>query len=230
MPVTQRKGEKLPNDYKKGNRTKSRRDPTVIQSLSKQYSEDIDKYKRFAEARRNRVVYKQERTGEFYNNILTYLKDREENERPFTVAGLQLAMGVPPEAYNRMCSGEYDYLFEQYIDINNIDIDTVNSYIDGMPVINQDFTDLQDLEELKGAVMLIPYSFMMQKALLKIQEQTEERLYLKGRVGDIFALKAQHGWKEDEAPHTVNQTLVIASEEQARKAIESLEANRVKLP
>lgn len=58
--------------------------------------------------------------------------------------------------------------------------------------------------------------------MLAIEAQTEERLYSKGRVGDIFSLKAVHGWKEDTAPQTVNQTLVIASEEQARQAINLL--------
>ena len=55
-----------------------------------------------------------------------------------------------------------------------------------------------------------------------VEEQTEERLYSKGRVGDIFALKAVHGWEEEQSPHTVNQTLVIATEEQAREAIKML--------
>ena len=58
--------------------------------------------------------------------------------------------------------------------------------------------------------------------MLAVEEQTEERLYSKGRVGDIFSLKAVHGWQEDQAPQTVNQTLVIATEEQARKAIDLL--------
>ena len=73
-----------------------------------------------------------------------------------------------------------------------------------------------------GVVLLIPYSLIIQKALLMIAEQTEERLYSNGRVGDIFALKAQHGWQEEQSPQTVNQTLVIATEEQAREAIKLL--------
>ena len=73
-------------------------------------------------------------------------------------------------------------------------------------------------------------SEIVEKAYLRLQEQIEERLYEKGRVGDIFALKSKHGWNDSgDTPHTVNQTLVIATEEQARRAIECLEGNRVKL-
>ena len=58
--------------------------------------------------------------------------------------------------------------------------------------------------------------------MLAVEEQTEERLYSKGRVGDIFSLKAVHGWQEDNTPQTVNQTLVIASPEEAERAIKML--------
>ena len=191
-------------------------------ALNEQYSKDIDKYKRFAEARRKRVTYSQEKTGEVYSKIAQYVISRIEEDRPFTISGLQLAIGCSSDTYNRLASGECDYLLEQYIDINNIDIETVDTYIHGMPAVCKDLTSVPSEDDLNGVVLLIPYSHLVEKAHLMVQEQTEERLYMKGRVGDIFALKAQHGWREDETPHTVNQTLVIASEEQARKAIELL--------
>ena len=41
--------------------------------------------------------------------------------------------------------------------------------------------------------------------------EREERLYSKGRVADIFALKARDGWQENDSPNTQNNTLVINS-------------------
>lgn len=111
-----------------------------------------------------------------------------------------------------MSKGDYDYRLTQYLQAYNIDIDNV-SYYDGMPYI-------KDSED--NVILLIHYSEIVQKALLMQEQEIEERLYMKGRVGDIFALKSQHGWKEDATPQTVNQTLVIATEEQARRAIELL--------
>ena len=94
-----------------------------------------------------------------------------------------------------------------------MDVADVPENIDGIPYITEDDGHI---------VMLITYGAVIQKAVLCKEAQTEERLYDKGRVGDIFSLKALHGWKEDASPSTVNQTLVIASEEQARKAIDLL--------
>jgi hypothetical protein len=211
-----------PNAHKKGNRSNSKRDSSEIVAMAKKYGDDIDKYKRYAEARRKKVTYSQERTGEVYYNIAQYVMSRLDEDRPFTISGLQLAVGCSYDTYQRMASGECDYLLEQFIDVNNIDIETVDTYIHGMPAVAKDLTSIPSEDDLKGAVLLIPYSQIIEKAHLMVREQAEERLYMKARVGDIFALKAQHGWREDETPHTVNQTLVIASEEQARKAIELL--------
>ena len=211
-----------PNAHKKGNRSNSKRNSTKIQQLTKRYGEEIDEYKRFAEARRNKVTYKQEKTGEVYARIKTYIQDRAEKEKPLTISGLQLAIGCSSEVYYKMKSGEYDYMLEQFLMLNNIDMESVQTTVDGIPAISADLCSDVNMKCSEGVVLLIPYSLIIQKALLMIAEQTEERLYSNGRVGDIFALKAQHGWQEEQSPQTVNQTLVIATEEQAREAIKLL--------
>ena len=123
-----------------------------------------------------------------------------------------LASGISRATWYEMLAGDYDYRLYQYIDTHNID-EMQKLDVDGMEaVINSD----------GEVVLLICYSEILQKAMLMLEEQTEERLYKSGRVGDIFSLKAIHGWREEQSPQTVNQTLVIATEEQAREAIKLL--------
>ena len=212
--------ENGPNAWKKGNRTNSRRDPSKMEDISKKYSEEIKGYKEYASGRARRIKFPQEMTGEVYRRIRDYVRAKSESELPLTVSGLILALGCSSDTYYRLQAGDMDYLLYQYIDRMEIDLDTIDASIDTMPYVAEPDADL---ETMRGVVLLTPYSTLIQKAHLLIAEQTEERLYLKGRVGDIFALKAQHGWQEEEQQaRTVNQTLIIADEQQARKAIEML--------
>lgn len=212
--------ENGPNAYKKGNRTESRRDASKMKDISKKYSEEIKGYRAFAADRQRRIKLPQEKTGEVYKRISDYVNKKAEQDLPLTISGLILAIGCSSDTYYKIQSGDMDYLLYQYMDREGIDLDSINDSIDTMPYVAGPNVDL---ETMKGVVLLIPYSSLIQKAHLMIAEQTEERLYLKGRVGDIFALKAQHGWQEDEQQaRTVNQTLIIADENQARKAIEML--------
>lgn len=198
-----------PNAKKKGNRTNSHRDPSTMVSISKQRSADVERWRKQAEAFRKKTKWTQERTGEVLQKLTDYINAQGEEERPITIAGLQLAIGCDATSWERMKSGEFDYRLFEFCELNDIDTDTLTD-------------DSAYVDSKNNRILLIPYSSIVQKALQLVESQTEERLYQKGRVGDIFALKAKHGWQEDTAPSTVNQTLVIASEEQARKAIELL--------
>ena len=203
-----------PNCHKKGNRVKGQpRQGKAFTEASKAYSEHVSYYKKLAEERRKASPYRQEEAINLYARLQQYIADKEEEEKPITVSGLILAARCSSSTWYTMQSGDYDYRLYEYIDINNINMDNITEFIDGIPV----FTDSQGQK-----IMLITYSAIVQKALLQLQEQTETRLYEKGRVGDIFALKAQHGWQEDSTPQTVNQTLVIASPEEAERAIKML--------
>lgn len=200
------------NAYKKGNRTDSKRNTAPAVESQRELSEQITAVKELTEQLKKQRKYKQADLYRIYNNIKEYAERQRQEERPLTISGMILASGVSKATWYEMSKGDYDYRLTQYIQAYNIDIDSV-SYYDGIPYI-------EDNE--KNIILLIHYSEIIQKALLMQEEQTEERLYKNGRVGDIFALKSQHGWKEDATPQTVNQTLVIATEEQARKAIELL--------
>lgn len=201
-----------PNAYKKGNRTDSKRNTATIQELNKRYKEDIAGYKEFAEKRRNNRTARQEDCGEYYNRLISYIEECGEKEEPITRADIILTLGVGKDIYYKMKSGELDYRLYEYIDTHSISEEDIyiNNY--GLPA-----TMVNDRE-----IVLIPFAELIEKGELLLEAETEKRLYKSGKVTDIFALKSLHGWKEEQSPQTVNQTLVIATEEQARKAIELL--------
>lgn len=211
------KKKKGTNDRKKGNRTPGQpRNGKGLAAISKQQALDYERYREQAEKMRAKRKYTQEQVFTVYERLCDYIRKQEEEERPFTIAGMIRAAGVSKATWYEMLGGNYDTQLYAYMDLHNIPLDVLNTCSDEIPVI----IDEQGEQNVK--VALITWSEMLQKAVLRVEEQTEERLYAKGRVGEIFALKALHNWKEEAPPQTVNQTLVIASEEQARKAINLL--------
>ena len=204
-----------PNAHKKGNRTDSKRETAHLSGAMQQLSEDIASYKEIAEKIRQSRKYKQEDVAVVYDRLNAYIENQREECRPLTVSGMIKASGLSKSTWYEMLKGDYDYQLYQLIDTYNIDTTNVGE-IDTIPAT------IIEINGYETSILLIAWSEMLQKAMLSIEEQTEERLYEKGRVGDIFALKSVHNWKEDATPQTVNQTLVIATEEQARKAIELL--------
>ena len=204
----------------KGNRSNSKRNTTAIQGYNDKFKQEIDGYKQFAEARRKNRVFTQEQVTVFHEGIKKYFEEKSSDDEPFTISGILLELNLNETIFYRMKNGEYDYRLYEYIDINGIDEADIMYDNENLPYVMSG----------EKKVLLIPFSEIVEKAYLRLQEQIEERLYEKGRVGDIFALKSKHGWNDSgDTPHTVNQTLVIATEEQARRAIECLEGNRVKL-
>lgn len=202
------------NAYKKGNRTNSRRESAHLVAFSKQQSADVAAYKEQAEKRRKGRKYKQEDLTGIIQRLNDYIDDQTAEDRPLTIAGMIRAAGVSKSTWYEMIGGDYDYLLFQYADYHSIPIERINDANgDTIPT----FTDEEERE-----ILLIPYSEALQKAVLRVEEQTEERLYSKGRVGDIFSLKAVHGWQEDSQPQSVTNNLVIASPEQAKRAIDLL--------
>lgn len=220
MAINQYKDGKGVNDHKKGNRTRTGRNPKPAIEINKQIGEDIAHYKEIAEKVRRSRKYKQEDVIEVYRRLNEYMDRQTAEERPLTVSGMIKASGISKSTWYEMLGGDYDYQLYQLIDTYNIDTNNIVDELDTIPVASITVNG-QNVD-----VMLIRWSEILQKAMLSIEEQTEERLYSKGRVGDIFSLKAVHGWQEDQTPHTVNQTLIIG-ESDARKAIEALEKARL---
>lgn len=201
--------ENGPNAYKKGNRTDSERNTEKIAALSRQYNEEQQAYREYAEARRNSIKFNQAELSRRNNRLQQYIHQCCEDDEPITRAGMILALGVSRDTYYRMRDGELDYRLYEYMSVNGISESDVMLTEGEIPYI-----------VCEGeSILLIPSSVMIQKAELQLEAQTEARLYKSGKVGDIFALKAVHGWQEEQSPKTLNQTLVIATPEQAREAI-----------
>lgn len=191
---------------------KSRINTTAITEAAKLYSDNKEKYAAVAQKMAEARKYSQLYTGELLERLTAHIDECAEKEKPLTISGMILASGVSVRDWYRMRHGEYDYKFYEYTDMNDVNA-MEHTYIAGVEcAITAD----------GRKVALVPYSHILEKAYLVVEQQTEERLYQKGRVGDIFALKAKHAWNEEASPSTVNNTLVIATEEQARRAIDLL--------
>lgn len=144
-----------------------------------------------------------------------YFNACDDQDRPYTRAGLIRALNVSKATYYRYLNGELDYLLEEHITINNIELSEC------------EVIQTEEGEEIRVDVAgnpLISFSSILQKAVLRLEEQAEERLYKSGRPGDIFTMK-QFGWTDEKSPNTVNQTLVIASSDEADRALKMLYGN-----
>ena len=118
-------------------------------------------------------------------------------------------MGVSSKIFHKARHGDFDFYMDEFMELNGYTDDDIE-WIDGMPWID--------------GVLMIPYSEIMDYAILRVQEQREIACSsLKGNpAGNIFLLKSQNGLREEDSPQTVNQTLVIADADKAREALKLL--------
>jgi len=141
--------------------------------------------------------------------VAEYVQDCRQDHRPITVAGMILASGVGRSTWGRICRGELDYHLEAFRDACAGQIISR----DGLEFVRGD--DGQELPLIKPSELFDQFYLMM-------QQQAEERLYSeKGKVTDIFTMKAVFKWEDQPTAISDNrhQTLVIASAEEAQKAI-----------
>lgn len=200
----------------KGNRTDSRRETAHLQANNNRFKKEIDSYKQYCQNRRKNRVYTQERVTSLYDNLCRYIEEQQEQEKPLTVAGAILAAGIDNSIWYRMKDGHYDYRLDEFLDVNGIDLDEAPVDEAGLKYCTVD----------GQKVLLTEYSEIIKRYMLLLQEQAEQRLYSKGgKVTDIFALKALHGWQDSPQVVHDNRTLnidLIASPEEARMAMERL--------
>ena len=193
-------------------KAKQEEQAALLRGYTSEYSAFTKQCKAMVEARRARSPVQVELTTALIESFEQYEMETLEAGKPLTLAGYMLAGGFnSSETFYKIMNGEYDYVVDEYRILHDLP---------------QEAT--QHVDEDGVIIPLIPWSNILQNARLKIQQQLEENCYSNQRgvnpAGSIFGLKAQHGWKEDAtAPHTVNNTLVIADGEQARKALKSLE-------
>lgn len=140
-----------------------------------------------------------------------YVVAQHEAEEPLTAAGCAIACNVVRDTIHRYGTGDCDHWC----------IDVEDKYRDG----------------LEGEALFI-YDYLIggqhdgEKAVLLSDvvhhyreiatAEREKRLYKRGSVADIFALKAQDGWQDDSNKGVTNQTLVITGGESAEAALKLL--------
>ena len=210
------------NDYKKGNRTKSRRDTTEMVAITKDYARQQERWRKMAEARREACTYTQEWATELYSKVMGYVKDCLSSYDPesgkykkaITRAGMQLASGVvSTDKFYKIMAGDYDYRLEEYIDLMHIDLDA-------LPADNQGIKWYIDSQNRQ--VALIPFSEILQKAYLLAEAEAEQSMHVSGRITELSRLNVVHGWREEKTATTTNNTLVIGGEEEAKHILELL--------
>lgn len=169
---------------------------------NKDYKEFIDHCKELAERQKSRSKYGVEFIPQMMEGFERYIEDCQRRNKPLTISGFVLSCDMSSEAFNRMGNGDYDHRIEEYKLLNNLP---------------------PDCEEHNG-IPLIYFSEIIRRCRLMVQRQLEENLYTNrgNPAGSIFSLKCNFKWVEDQAPQTLNQTLVIADAEQAKKALDML--------
>ena len=192
----------------------------MFKACTEAYTQELDTYKAFAAARRSRRKFTQERLGEMYEQTQAYICECADTHTPMTIAGMQLAMGIDRNTWSRAKAEELDYLLEEFVSLHNVTDDDV-SVIDGLPWFVR---TREDTGEIESRTLLIAYSEFVEKCTMLLQDQLERNCYTnKGNpAGSIFGLKAQFDWREEQAPTTYSQTLVIADAAQAQKAMKML--------
>lgn len=180
----------------------------AIQQLRQEADAITAKAKEFAAARRARSPVCMEQLPDICDKWEHYIEECEHSRQPLTWGGFALSAGISTRTIDRMRAGELDHILEEYILLNDIE-PTATEYIDP-----------------NGAIIpLVPWSQITQKLEALIQDQLERNCYTnKGNpAGSIFGLKARFNWQDQpQQAGTINNNLVIADAEQARKALEML--------
>lgn len=180
----------------------------AIEEIQRQASAITAKAKEFAAARRARSPVCMEQLPDICDKWEHYIEECEHSRKPLTWGGFALAAGVSVDTIQRMRRGELDHIVEEYKLIHDIG-PAETEYIDPDGAI----------------ILLVPWSDICQKLEALIQDQLERNCYTnKGNpAGSIFGLKARFDWQDQpQQAGTINNNLVIADAEQARKALEML--------
>lgn len=181
----------------------------ALMRTTKEYSEFSRACKEMARQRRERSPVQIEKNIDVLQRISDYIEDRRETGKPLTHAGFMRCFGICADTYYKLDA--YDYVLDEY------------RLMHGLP------PDATEHETENGTIPLVSWADIKKNVCdVAIQEQLEENCYnVKARnsAGSIFGLKARYDWRDDNTtPQTVNNTLVIADGQQARKALEMLQS------
>lgn len=140
-----------------------------------------------------------------------YVADKHEKEEPLTAAGCAIACGTVRRTIYRYGTGDYDHW--------SLEVeDRYRDKLDGEALLIYDYL-IGGAHEGKKIVTL---SEVVEHYNEIASAEREQRLYKRGSVADIFALKAVDGWQDDTNKGVTNQTLVIAGGDSAEAALKLL--------
>ena len=142
--------------------------------------------------------------------IAVYIATCKENERPLTETGLAVALRMFRPTLKKYMNGEMDYVVlggyvcrENEADIK-VEIDQFRKSGNKEAKMYYDYiTDYDDKDLLPSEVV--------GRARQLVSMEREERLMSKGRVGDIYTMKAREGkeWREDE--HKQDKVVIVGN-------------------
>ena len=195
-----------------------------IRAIADKYSEEIDSYKQYADARRNSRVYSQEHLLEFYERMKGYFRQCKDSGTPMTVGGLCLAMGIDRTALYRMKTGFYDWRLFEYMSVEGVAPEDIRE--DDDEFFNG-FNPLQFWTDSRGnRVLMMMYSEVITLGLRVIEADNEAVLFGSKPVGRIFYLKSVFGYSDvPEPPQDREPAMIVADAEQARRALAMLMDN-----
>lgn len=185
------------------------KDPKKLENFAKSTTEiNIERgqfsehCKKLAYANRMKSRWRVDNILDLIDVLEKYTDDCYKKGKPLTMSGYIMASGMSKTSFYEMLNGKFDDAVVEYKIVHNLPMDA----------------------EFDGDIPLIPFSEVLEKCSLLVEQQLEENCYTNrgNPAGSIFALKCKHKWIEDQAPQTLNQTLVIADAEQAKKALDLL--------
>lgn len=149
---------------------------------------------------------------ELASRLACYVVVQRANSEPLTQAGAAIACNVTRMTLHNYSTGKID----------SWTIDVEDRYRDTLP---EDAVPIYDylIGGHHDGKKQVPVSLVVTQYNEIAAMEREERLYKRGSVADIFALKAVDGWQDAQTNESgiVNNTLVISGDS-AEKALELL--------
>lgn len=140
-----------------------------------------------------------------------YVSAQHEAEEPLTAAGCAIACNLVRNTIHDYGTGSKDHwCFDKE--------DEYRAQLDGEALFIYDYLIGGEHEGKKTVLLSDVVAHYNEIATA----EREKRLYKRGSVADIFALKAQDGWQDDTNKGVTNQTLVITGGESAEAALKLL--------
>lgn len=185
----------------------------------KEWEEQVPKEERDRRKRMREKQLAQLVTGQpMYNDghhlafmMAQYVAAQHEADEPLTAAGCAIACNCVRNTIWKYGTGDFDHW--------SLDVeDRYRDKLEGEALFIYDYLTGGEHEGKKVIMLSDVVAHYNEIA----SAEREKRLYKRGSVADIFALKAVDGWQDDSGKATTNNTLVITGGESAEAALKLL--------